>query len=128
MKAEDLIKTQLDPTRPVYVLIHKDRSHLYSKEKHEPLWSYETQPIELVRKILVKDFHNRNYSLTTLKEALPIIANRQAELVIEWTPAINKIRSTRSLEERFNLYKRAKQKIGPHPIEADSILKRLLNL
>lgn len=125
MNASSLIKTKLEPGRPVYVLLHKDGSHMYAKEQYEVLWSYEQGPIDLVRKILIKDFNNRSYSLMTLKEALVIVGNTQAKLMTEWKPIIKLLRSTKKLEDRLAIYKRASKK-GPHPLELDSMLRKLL--
>lgn len=127
-KASDLVSLGADPTRPIYVLLHKDHSHLYSKSPTEPVWSHEPAQVEITLKILEKDFKTKDYGVVTLAYALPLIANKQALLVEAWTPTINSMRKTKSLEGRFTLYKKAAKKFGPHPIEADRLLRKLLNL
>lgn len=122
-------KTKFEPGRPVWVLMHKDKSHFHCLPDGNIDWSYNKADMELRERILIKDFGNTNYGVVELSWALPLFCNHQAELVTLWTPAINNIRKARSLKERFGIYqnfiKRHKQ---PHPLEADALLKRLLDL
>tara|TARA_R110000868_G_scaffold81743_1_gene231155 strand:+ start:7867 stop:8250 length:384 start_codon:yes stop_codon:yes gene_type:complete len=119
--------TKFEPGRPLFVLLHKDRTHIQSLPNGEPDWSYNKADMELRQKILQKDFHNNNYEVVTADIALTHIANRQAELIIMWTPVINAIRKEPNLAYKRNLYTRfAKRTKLPHPVEADGLLKKEL--
>lgn len=121
--------TKLEPGRTVYVLLHKDKTHVASLPDGTADWSYNEPDMELRRKILVKDFNNLNYTTVTMGFALIEIANRQAELGILWGPVIIEMKKPRrSLEERFGLYKNAQSRLGAHPIDQDSLLRKLLKI
>lgn len=119
--------TKHTPGRTVWVLIHKDHTHVQSLPGGEPDWSYEKADMELREKILEKDFNNKNYYIIDAASAILLIANKQAELVKAWTPTINLIRKARQLQERRVIYQRFRKRTSlPHPIEADGLLKSLL--
>lgn len=127
MKPLDL--TKFEPGRPVYVLMHKDKTHLHCLPNGEVDWDYSKARMDLVEQILTKEFNNPNYISIELSVAWPHICNHQAELVTLWTPTINAIRKAKTLKARFELYQSFRQKTKTaHPLEADALLKRLLQL
>jgi hypothetical protein len=121
-------KPFIDQSRTVYVLIHKDHTHVASLPDGSADWSYNRADMELREKILSKDFANRAYSTTTLPEAITLICNKQDELEQLWKPALKEIFSATSIQNAFAAYKRARRKIGPHPIRFDAQLKKKLDL
>jgi hypothetical protein len=120
-------KDKLDTSVPVYVLINKDFCHFHSLPNGEINWDYNRANMELIEKILEKDFGNKSYIVMPLSEAFPLFCNKQAELVKIWTPAINLIRKEPNIDYRRRIYKSTinSNKV-PHPLEADALLKRLL--
>lgn len=121
--------SKFEPGRPVWVLMHKDTTHFHCLPTGEVDWSYNKSDMELREKILKKDFNNHNYGAIELSWAWPLFCNHQAELVKLWTPTINLIRRGRQLEERRAIYERFfKRHHAAHPLEADALLKRLLQL
>jgi hypothetical protein len=114
----------LEPGRPVYVLLHKDETHVASLPDGSADWDYDRATMELRQKILEKDFNNFSYGVCPLVEALTRISNKQAQLEEEWKPAIILIKKTKKLEEAWGCYVAAKKKIGPHPLRFDSYLKQ----
>lgn len=120
-------REKFDPTQTVWVLIHKDHTHFHSLPNGEINWDYNKANMDLVDKILEKDFGNRNYIVMKLADAFPLFCNVQAELVKLWTPTINLIRKERDFHQRRAIYERFyNSKRVAHPIEADALLKRLL--
>lgn len=121
--------TKFEPGRPVWVLMHKDKTHFHCLPTGEVDWSYNKADMELREQILIKDFNNRNYGAIELSFAWPLFCNHQAELVKLWTPTINLIRKAKTVPERQAIYARfyKRHKVA-HPLEADALLKRLLQL
>lgn len=122
-------KDTLDTSRPIYVLLHKDHSHFHSLPTGEINWDYSFHNMQLIEKILEKDFGNKSYILMPLSRAFPLFCNLQAELVKAWTPTINLIRKEPNIEYRRRIYSRyhnSKSPPIPHPLEADALLKKLL--
>ena len=124
-------KETLDTSRPIYVLLSKDKTHFASLPNGEINWDYSEANMKLVESILQKEFSNHTYILMPLTVAFPLFCNTQAELVLAWTPTINKIRKEMNIQTRRNLYTgfhTSKQPPIPHPLEADALLKKLLRL
>jgi hypothetical protein len=119
---------KFEPHRPVYVLLHISKTHVYCLPNGEADWAYSKADMHLREQILQKDFSIRDYFTVPLSTALVEIANVQAELETAWRPVIADIRRTKSLSDRFNLYKRALARYKAHPLSADALLKRLLRL
>jgi hypothetical protein len=119
---------QLEPGRSVFVLLHKDETHVASLPNGEADWSYNRADMQLREQILNKDFGNQNYGVVTLTEALTRISNKQGELMKQWTPALNAIKRTRKLEDAWELYAKARKALGAHPLEADPWLRKKLQI
>lgn len=115
---------QLEPGRPVYVLLHRTETHIASLPDGSADWSYSRSDMELREKILNKDFNNHNYSVTIFVDALTRISNKQAQLEKDWEPAIVLIKKTKKLEEAWGYYVSAHKKLGAHPLRFDSYLKK----
>lgn len=118
---------KFEPGRPVYVLLHEDKSHIYPNPDGGAAWSYNRNDIELIRKIIKEDFGITTYHVLPLSQAWPLLCNTQAELELLWRDTIVKLRKIKNLHERRNHYRnfflRHKR---PHPILHDATLKKLL--
>lgn len=119
---------QLEPGRTVYVLLHKDETHVASLPNGEADWSYNRADMQLREQILAKDFHNSSYGVVPLVEALTRISNKQAQLEKLWEKPIKEIVRTRRLEDAWELYAKAKKALGPHPLRFDQALRRKLKI
>jgi hypothetical protein len=118
----------LEPGRPVYVLMHKDQTHVASLPDGTADWSYNKSDMELRLKILTLDFSNNNYVLCTALQATTLISNKQAELEDLWEPVLKEIRKTPKLRPAWELYAKALKKLGPHPLRFDAYLKQKLRI
>ncbi len=118
----------LEPGRKVYVLLSADESHVASLPDGTADWSYNLADMELRRLILVKDFKNKSFTVTTLVEALIRIANKQSELEKNWTSALNEIKKTKDINNAFIVYAKAKKAFGAHPLSADSFLRKKFHI
>lgn len=129
IKELDPLNPKFEPGRPVWVLLHKDHSHIYPNPDGGPAWSYQESEIKLIRQILIKDFELHDYSPIELSVAFPLVCNKQAELEKIWSAEIAKIRKIPDLPERRNHYRRfwLRHKV-PHPLLFDDELKRLLRM
>lgn len=114
---------------PFYVLLHKDHTHFFSLPDGSLDWSYDQREMELREKILQTDYKNYDYNCILFAVAMPLFCNRQAELMTLWAPVIQEMQKAKTVKGRFRLYKnfRARHKCA-HPIEADELLKHLLEL
>lgn len=129
MNIQDLnpLQPKFEPGRPVYVLLHKDQSHIYPRPDGEAAWSYDQNQMLVTRKILATELHEYNYHVTTLAIAFPLICNRQAELEKLWRHTIETIKRIKTVQDRRIRYRRffEKHKL-PHPLIYDAVLKQLL--
>lgn len=129
MQALNPLNPRFEPGRPVYVLLHEDKSHIYSRPDGEPAWSYEKNSLELIRKILKHDFACTSYHVLPLSQAWPLLCNTQAELEKIWSRTIDQIRRAKRPHDRIVIYRTFMQRTNrPHPIAADAELKKLLGL
>lgn len=119
---------QLEPGRAVFVLLHKDKTHVASLPDGTADWDYDPAVMKLRQKILEKDFGNRNYTVISLKAALVLIANKQAELEKLWSPVIKEIQRAKTLEDAWNIYVKAERRAGPHPMGYDAYLRKKLQI
>lgn len=117
-----------DPLRPVYVCIHKDHSHVLSLPNGHPFWTHNPLQAQVKIKILEKDFNDHNYSVVTLHEAVGLLAKKQTQLLEDWKPVVRQIQGTSKLKKKFQYYKQARQKLGPHPIGLDQWLRDQLQI
>lgn len=115
---------KLEPGRPVYVLLHKNQTHVASLPDGTADWDYDKSNMELREQILRKDFNNPAYSVVTLVEALTRVSNKQAELEELWKPALHAIRKKKELTDAWGVYTSALRKLGPHPLRFDAYLRR----
>lgn len=118
-----------EPGRPVYVLLHEDKSHIYPNPDGGPAWSYDRKHLELILAIIKKDFGCTAYHILPLADAWPLLCNTQAELERIWSKTIKQIRATPRVRDRVNIYRsfmiRTKR---PHPLLFDHELRSLLGI
>ena len=131
MNLQDInpLAPKFEPGRPVYVLLHEDRSHIYPSPDGQPAWSYDESKLKITQAILRKEFGNFDYHVCLLSVAWPLLCNTQAELEKVWQKTITQIRAARKVHDRIVIYRNfMKRTRRPHPISVDGELKQLLGL
>lgn len=118
-----------EPGRPVFVLLHSDKSHIYPNPDGGPAWSYDEAHLRLIQSIIKKDFGITAYHIAPLSIAWPLLCNEQGELEQIWKNTIKQIRTARKVHDRIVIYRlfylRTKR---PHPLIYNDELKKLLGL
>ena len=131
MNLSDLNPTspKFEPGRPVYVLLHEDKSHIYPNPDGGPAWSYDQSHMRLIQKIIQKDFNITAYHITTLSVAWPLLCNCQGELEEIWSRTIKQMREAKRIHDRVTIYRTFMLRVKrPHPINYDAELKKLLKI
>ena len=131
MNLADLNPTnpKFEPGRPVYVLLHEDKSHIYPNPDGGPAWSYNESHLKLIQTIIKKDFGITSYHICLLSVAWPLLCNTQGELEEIWKRTINQIRSAKRPHDRVTIYRDFFNRVRrPHPLTHDAELKKLLGL
>ena len=125
-----LAPTKFDGSKTVYVVMANDRTHVFANPdgSGEPFWTYNEREIDVVMMSLKKDFKNNKYSKVTLSTAITLIGEKQAELATLWKPAILEMSKKKDLPSKWEIYARAKKKLGAHPIILDEALKLELQI
>lgn len=131
MNLQDINPTapKFEPGRPVYVLLHEDKSHIYPNPDGGPAWSYDEAHLKLIQTIIRKDFGITAYHITPLSVAWPLLCNTQGELEQIWKKTITQIRAARRVHDRIVIYRTFMQRTKrPHPLIHDAELVKLLGL
>ena len=129
--ASDLMgDIKIDPSKTVYVIMANDRTHVFPDpgDKSKPWWTYNIREVDVVMMSLKKDFKNKRYQRVTLAQAVGLIGSKQVELMTVWKPVFEDIRKLTKLEDKFDLYAKAKRKLGAHPILLDQQLRQQLKI
>lgn len=121
----------IDRGREIYVFLSRDKTHLMPDPSHMG-HAWFTQDIAAAKVVdisLRKEFKAGGaYTLLTLKEALPILCNTQAELSKAWEPVIAEMEKSKKPMERLEIYAKYRKKWGAHPLLEDKKIKLLLGI
>ena len=115
----------VDPSKTVWVVMAIDRTHVLPQPdgNGKAYWSYSETEVDVVMMSLKKDFKNRSYVKLSLGQALPLIGEKQKELQELWETPVRDIAKAKSLKEKFEIYRKARKKIGVHPLLLDDALR-----
>jgi len=121
---------KFDADKTVYVIMSVDRTHVFANPDGtgSPFWSYSEKEIDVVMWSLKNDFKNNKYAKTTLATAVTLVGEKQADLTECWKPAIIEMSKSKTLQDKWDIYARAKKKLGAHPIILDDALKLELQI